>query len=96
MTKIDDGGPAYPQLDVTSCERDGHGDLIDPFTSASGGMSLRDYAAIHAGIPWNAVIETLRLLGNEHPTIGEIVAYRAKVKYVEADAMLAARKAGGE
>lgn len=37
--KIEDGGPAFPQLDVTSCERDGHGDLIDPFTSAAGGMS---------------------------------------------------------
>lgn len=43
--KIEDGGPAFPQLDVTACVRDGHGDLIEPFTSASGGMSLRDHFA---------------------------------------------------
>ncbi len=40
-----DGGAAFPQLDVISGERDGHGDLIEPFTSISGGMSLRDWFA---------------------------------------------------
>lgn len=90
-SKIDDGGLAFPVNDLV--RRDANGKLFgEPVSSA--GMSLRDYAAIHSDVPWGAVIETLRLLGNSKPTIGEIVEYRAKVKYAEADAMIAARKAG--
>lgn len=42
---LKDGGPAFPQLDISATERDGHGDLIEPITVASGGMSLRDWVA---------------------------------------------------
>lgn len=40
-----DNPPAFPQLEITSCERDGHGDVIEPFTSVRGGMTLRDWFA---------------------------------------------------
>jgi dUTP pyrophosphatase len=51
-------------------------------------INLRNYFATHADIPWNAVMETLKLLGNATPTVAELVAYRAKLAYCEADAML--------
>ena len=37
--------PAFPQLDIESCERDGHGDLIDPFVTSAGGLSKRELFA---------------------------------------------------
>ncbi|WP_230679014.1 hypothetical protein, partial [Streptococcus pneumoniae] len=36
---------AFPQFDVISGERDGHGDAIDAYTTATGGMTLRDWVA---------------------------------------------------
>ena len=94
MGKKNDGGPAYPQLSVASCERDGHGDLIDPFTSASGGMSQRD---------WFAGMALIGLLSDSehHPASDDALTYEqrvAKSAYDYADAMLSARqnKEGGE
>lgn len=55
------------------------------------GMSLRDWFATHADVPWNAAIETLSLRGCSHPTVKQLAEYRAQLKYIEADAMLAAR-----
>ncbi|MNL49700.1 hypothetical protein D3C87_1726580 [compost metagenome] len=55
-------------------------------------MNLRDYFAIHADVPWNAVIETLSLRGVTSPTVKQMAEYRAQLKYCEADAMLAERK----
>ncbi|WP_176026498.1 hypothetical protein [Brucella intermedia] len=57
-------------------------------------MYLRDYAAIHADIPWNAVIETLALRGEDKPTVARMLGYRAELAYLQADAMLAARGGG--
>ncbi len=48
MTDKPENPFAFPQLEVVADERDGHGDFIDPFTVASGGMSLRDYFAAAA------------------------------------------------
>lgn len=47
MNAINTGGPAFPQLEVISGERDGHGDLIEPFTSVVGGMSKREIIAMN-------------------------------------------------
>lgn len=38
-----DGGPAFPQLDMVAGERDGHGDIIEAYLCAAGGMTLRDW-----------------------------------------------------
>jgi hypothetical protein len=59
-TEINDGGPAFARA---GAEHSQGGNF------EQDGMSVRDYAAIHADVPWNAVIETLRLQGNETPTI---------------------------
>lgn len=84
-----DGGAAFPHkvkvLDPSSYPAPTY---VDRYHD---GMSLRDYFAIHADVPWNAAIETLKLRGNDYPTIHELAEYRAKLKYAEADAMLAER-----
>jgi hypothetical protein len=36
---------AFPQFDVVVGDRDGHGDAIEAYTTATGGMTLRDYFA---------------------------------------------------
>lgn len=51
MTSDIDTRPAFPQLDINACERDGHGDLIEPFTTAAGGLTVREHAAIQLRIP---------------------------------------------
>lgn len=95
MSKIDDGGPAFANvvsIDCVRVEMDGSAEY-EPSVHG-GNLSVRDYFAAHADIPWNAVIETLRLKGRQNPTIAEIMDYRALLKYEEADALLAARATG--
>lgn len=76
MSDINDGGQAFP--------------VSDQFETVHG-MTLRDWFAGQAEVPWNAVIETLKLKGNPAPTVVQLLAYRAELKYIEADAMIAAR-----
>lgn len=85
MSDKNDGGPAFPHSFESA---DNH-----PRWFQSSGMSIRDWFASKADVPWNAVIGTLALLGEDNPTIARIVEYRAHVKYAEADAMLKAREA---
>jgi len=73
----DDGGPAFPFRSEVVLQL---------------GMTLRDWFAGQAIVPWNAVIETLSLKGEQYPTAGRAAEYRAKLKYLEADAMLAERR----
>ncbi|MDE3791732.1 hypothetical protein I7G86_13925 [Sinorhizobium meliloti] len=85
VKKIDDGGPAFARA---SAEHSMGGNY------EQDGMSLRDWFASQADIPWNAVIETLSIKGIEMPTVKQMAEYRALMKYAEADAMIAARKGG--
>lgn len=39
------GGPAFPQLSLESSQRDGHGDLIEPYTAVTCGMTMRQWYA---------------------------------------------------
>ena len=78
--QVDDGGPAYPGV-------------LGPPSEFTTGMTIRDWFAGQADVPWNAVIETLAMRGNKKPTVDDVLQYRAEVKYLEADAMIAARKA---
>lgn len=86
-----DGGSAFPQLSVEACERDGHGDLIEPFTSAMGGMSLRD---------WFAGQALACLLAERYPIIGkdekDAQQKTAKVCYDLADALIVQRTIKGD
>lgn len=88
MSKVDEGGPAFPQLCVEACGRDGHGDVIEPFTSISGGMTLRDYFAAQA-----LAGGLLRLLFDDDPVPGtDYPMHVSQTAYEFADAMLAVRK----
>lgn len=89
---IDDGGPIHPGTEANG------------LNSGWSGMSLRDYFATHADIgsvdelsvSWGEAI-----LGRACPLSADKLAcyrwwadYRAAMRYMEADAMLAARKGG--
>lgn len=83
MSKIEDGGPAYPfaATDQSNVERQ------------TNGMSLRDYFAGQAlvGIgTWMPVPE----VGYPHLTSQKTLKQRSEWAYAQADAMIAARKGG--
>lgn len=78
-----DGGAAFPQLSIESGQRDGHGDLIEPFTTTQGGMSLREW---YAGMALQGI-----LAGNPDADCGPD-GYAADA-YLYADAMIDARGA---
>lgn len=103
--KIEDGGPAFPQFDVVAGERDGHGDLIEAYTTATGGMTLRAYLAAHAQPLYAdaSVTAVSGLVGRPFPgndTYGTLEHWQfwaeaeAKWRVMQADAMLAALKGG--
>lgn len=79
------GGPAFPQLELVSGERDGHGDAIEAFTVATGGMTLRDWFAGQA-----LSIVYMRFMSGADPDPEDL----AIQTYLIADAMLAAREGG--
>lgn len=59
------------------------------------GMSLRDYFAAHADIPWDAVIfyaEKSEGFKPKECNYEQFFKFRAQMKYREADAMLKARE----
>lgn len=85
--KIDDGGPAFPMKVVIT----DYGDPVE-VKEYHPGMTLRDYFAIHSDIPWDAAIETLELNGCKEPTMKQVADARATMKYIEADAMIEARR----
>lgn len=90
MSESRDGGAAFPQLEINSCERDGHGDRIEPFTSSSGGMSLRDYFAAAALPPiLKQVYHALEAAG---ASTDDVFGIAATASYEAADALLAARE----
>lgn len=85
MNEKDNGGPAFPQFDVVAGERDGHGDAIEAYTTATGGMTLRDY---YAGQAMSAFI---RRAVNPDDWLRI-----APVSFEMADAMIAARKGASQ
>lgn len=94
MRQINDGGAAFPQLEVVSEERDGHGDLIEPFTRSSGGMSLRDWFAGQALIAVIAATSAGQHQPNTRKGDSHIRFAIARDAFDMADAMLAARSEG--
>lgn len=92
MKTLNNGGPAFPWC----------GDLNDCPT-INLGMTLRDYFAIHSGATSEGIgVETAeRMVGRKVPEwstdASENIKFwadvRAKLAYIEADAMLRAREA---
>jgi hypothetical protein len=78
--KINDGGPAFP------C------DSAKQFPTQEG-MTLRDWFAGQADVTAYFPMESFCLNNNRQPTITELAEYIAKIRLIEADAMIAARDA---
>lgn len=86
MAKIDDGGPAYPVVDVG---QDSYG--VTRAHAVSIGMSLRDYFAGQALVGMLSNVEAMKL---GRPISGESMeGWIALAAYEFADAMLRARAA---
>jgi len=66
--------------------------MCEARVSDDPGMTLRDWFAGQADIPWNVLHAMLVQRGEHEPTSGRVAEYRANMKYIEADAMLEARK----
>lgn len=93
---INDGGPAFPQ----PCTELGYA-ANSPWNVAGGGLSLRDYFAVHApGLPQDLASLAMEAADVDSPnkTHGEksdvLLSIRAHWNYRYADAMLAARNGG--
>lgn len=78
MNKKDDGGPAFPFPVL-------HG------SGAPAGMSLRDYFAGQCDPSAYTPFNNLKEILGRHPTVGELAEYIAGIRFIEADAMIAAR-----
>ena len=77
------GGPAFPKV-------------AENFKVGWAGMSLRDWFAGRVDIPW-AIAEQVAAIWNGHePDIQETIEVRAKLRLIEADAMLKERGQGEE
>ncbi|MNY17517.1 hypothetical protein D3C86_1508390 [compost metagenome] len=72
--------PAFP---VGANEYGGHGTCF--------GLTVRDYFAAKADIEVYAPVDTLYRKLGRNPTVNEMADWIAEVRFIEADAMLAAR-----
>lgn len=80
MSAANNGGPAFPTGEE-------HG-----FNNGEPGMTLRDYAAFHSDVPWEVAADKVyRQKLGMNGTTSEIAACRARLRYEQADAMLAER-----
>ena len=87
MNESSDGGPAFPRQHVIMDENNAF------FKPGHNGMSLRDYFASQADVPWEKAIEVLmEQTGRKEFTVREVQKARSELKYYEADAMLTERK----
>lgn len=87
----DNGGPAFPG----SKKNYWHDGLQNKENiDYQAGMSLRDWYAGMADIPWNATLETLKMKGEENVTAARVFEYRAELAFLQADAMIKAREKG--
>ncbi len=76
--KIDDGGPAFPSYKL-----------------GQDGMSLRMWLAGKAVIPWDVITDALWRKSPDRKglfTFDELLEYRAALRFIDADAMIAASK----
>ena len=86
--KIDDGGPAFPRNHTRVTLES---ESIEGFKGFDG-MSLRDWFAGQADIPWGtARTFAKQWTGFPDPSFREIIEARTKLKFCEADTMLAER-----
>lgn len=93
MTKVNDGGPAFPERRCTKVMATGPNGQAEPIMETVGGMSLRDWFAGQAMVGLTAHPKC-GPVGHGYETATNCVAREA---YALADALLSERsKAGGE
>lgn len=78
----DNSEPAFP---VGANEYGGHGTCF--------GITVRDYFAAKCDIAAYAPVDSFYRKHGRNPTVNELAAWIAEVRFIEADAMLAARSA---
>lgn len=78
-TKIDDGGTAFP------CTGEGLGTEF-----AAPGMSLRDYFAAHADVPWGMAHTIAADQLDRTPSVQEVADCQAQMRRAVADSMITA------
>lgn len=82
MSNKETGGPAFPVTRDAEAQND-----------AWGGMTLREYFAAKADIPWEVAAEMVyRQNGNANGTTAQILAKRSQLRFEQADSMLEACK----
>lgn len=86
MSAQNGGGSAFPVVGMNSR----HGQqFIGVF---DGGMTLRDYFAAKADIPWEVAADVVyRQNGNANGTLTQIMRKRSQLRFEQADEMLAER-----
>jgi hypothetical protein len=76
----DTGGPAFPLF------------LKQDEILSNEGMTIRDYFAIHADVPWDFMVRSLESeFGTGNVPIKKGAEFIAEVRYAMADAMIAER-----
>lgn len=97
MTTPKDGGPAFPaRLHTHTRENDDFPREKEEIFTSFPGLSLRDWFAGQADVSAYQPKDTLEHKLGRVVTIDELAAYIAKIRLIEADAMLAARDVQGE
>jgi hypothetical protein len=97
--KIEDGGPAFPEKRISHLIAGANGEAVAAFENV-GGMSLRDYFAGKAlqGAWSDGQNEAVKVENGQ--TLDEAIYAHwfgvARCAYIAADAMIEARKSGGE
>jgi len=87
--------PYWDWQDFSKCDcAEGLANHVENDQLTIGPMPLRDFFASQINIPWDAAIQALkgRMVGARSFEVGEIIGIRAQMRYLEADAMLHARK----
>lgn len=84
MSAANNGGPAFPEAGLSGLPN-------GEFIHGQAGMTLRDYFAAKADMaPYNPR-QALESKLDRPVTIAELADYIAKIRHIEADAMLAER-----
>lgn len=81
MSTTNNGGPVFPSI----CES------VNGVPMAKG-LTAWDYFAAHADVSVYTPIETFERANGRKPTVGELAAYIAGIRDLEARAMLTARE----
>lgn len=109
MSNKDSGGPAFPcsengtshtiamaamlELPETASTDEKDKVYISTKANAMQGMSLRDYFAAKCDISQYAPVDVFYRTYGRNPDASELAALIAELRYIEADAMLAASSA---